>query len=77
MQLPRVQHRLLSLHYTSAPTETLQPTLAPALAEGPQVTEQHEISSRALPTALALHPRLGSGLWQLLPPARLLQPHPC
>lgn len=29
----------------------LQPTLAPALAEGPQVTEQHEISPQALPTA--------------------------
>lgn len=32
----------------------LQPTLAPALTEEPEVTEQHEISPWALPTALAV-----------------------
>lgn len=66
---------VLSLHYRSTQTETLamglQPDLAPALAEGPQVTEQHEISPRALPTALALNPCMASGLWHLLPPALL------
>lgn len=66
---------LLSLRYRSTQTETLamglQPDLAPALAEGPQVTEQHEISPRALPTALALNPCMASGLWHLLPPALL------
>lgn len=65
---------LLSLHYRSAQAETLamalQPSLAPALAEGPQVTEQYEISPQALPTALAVAPAATSTALAATSPAR-------